>query len=618
MSEVILQKNLNALKKFMPGFYNQYFMDPASQYYAKTSSELLDIISEAYEPKNVTSSQLFWEQNVIQGKGMASFYGLGDFVYIREYLVKMPHEAVVIYEKNVSHFLEILRDHDCSEYLSNEKIVFLIGFNPIALFKYLSDLLKKTNFLLASEFNENFFDRDSLAKDGDYYLSLSKAFIRAKESVNLKTVNNPEDTFRGMINMLNNMNYFGEMCCALELKNCAQGQKGAIVSTGPSLDLSIKILKENKDRFIIYCADSALDILLKYGVKPDFVGSLERLKMTSQLFNVNAEYSGISLLCPPYIYPETLNKWRGPKFIMPLNGLRSDWLFDFEETYDCGLSVANMGMFFMSLIGCEQVYLFGQDFSFAPHSEKNHASGCHEAINRLLLEEKAKQDLNKDNPNWVQGNNGEKIFTRDHFRAMALQMEEEIATYNLPTFNVIPNDYGMKINNTIQINPEDLSDRIRLSQADSERVFNLEICKSYDRSTLKKNLIFHCQELEKLKLFFEEKIFFMSEFLHENFHLFLDDQGIKKYLEYFSSLQNDVSQNLLKNDTFVKVLSPFIARDYFEFQKRQYQTNLDASLDPKEQIFRHHQNWKFCYERFFSWAARLSYFFNKKVREYCE
>ncbi|MCR2096045.1 6-hydroxymethylpterin diphosphokinase MptE-like protein, partial [Campylobacter upsaliensis] len=58
-----------------------------------------------------------------------------------------------------------------------------------------------------------------------------------------------------------------------------------IVSTGPSLMKQLPLLKEYREKALIFCADSAYPILAKHNIKPDFVCMVERSDFTAEFFN---------------------------------------------------------------------------------------------------------------------------------------------------------------------------------------------------------------------------------------------------------------------------------------------------------------------------------------------
>lgn len=57
-----------------------------------------------------------------------------------------------------------------------------------------------------------------------------------------------------------------------------------IVSTGPSLYKQLPLLKEHADKITIFSVDASFPILVKHGIKPDVVVTLERVEPTADFF----------------------------------------------------------------------------------------------------------------------------------------------------------------------------------------------------------------------------------------------------------------------------------------------------------------------------------------------
>ena len=146
-----------------------------------------------------------------------------------------------------------------------------------------------------------------------------------------------------------------------------------IVGNGPSLDASVEVLKEAQGSAIILAIGSALASLLKVGVTPDFHVIVERTKSTYDVLldtlPVEA-YSNINLLTVDVMYPEIpkLYKWAG----MGLKGPESATVFIQLQTLkkygqvlpslpSCGPVVSNTALSYASMMGFEEIYLFGID-----------------------------------------------------------------------------------------------------------------------------------------------------------------------------------------------------------------------------------------------------------------
>ena len=152
------------------------------------------------------------------------------------------------------------------------------------------------------------------------------------------------------------------------------------VASGPSLDKNVHLLKENRDRAVVICADTAAKKLLGLGIVPHIVVSLERvLEVYDYLEKIWAEYpdeaKDILLVSQAVCVPE-LAKWPGPHVVVGKREIPIDqWLIGGMLQGDVlfsGLSVAHMGIWLAAVLGASSLALTGQDLAFG-EGQKTHA-----------------------------------------------------------------------------------------------------------------------------------------------------------------------------------------------------------------------------------------------------
>ena len=68
------------------------------------------------------------------------------------------------------------------------------------------------------------------------------------------------------------------------LKEKRKKKPAICVAAGPSLDKNIQLLSRIKSRALIICADGALKVLLRHGIKPDIVTSIHPEQLTTKPF----------------------------------------------------------------------------------------------------------------------------------------------------------------------------------------------------------------------------------------------------------------------------------------------------------------------------------------------
>ncbi|NLL36512.1 MAG: motility associated factor glycosyltransferase family protein [Fretibacterium sp.] len=145
------------------------------------------------------------------------------------------------------------------------------------------------------------------------------------------------------------------------------------VASGPSLDKNVHLLKENRDRAVIVCADTAVRKLLGLGIQPHIAVSLERVLdvydyMERTWVEFPEETKKILYISQSVCVPE-LVKWPGPHVIVGKKELPIDqWINQgllHGDMLHSGLSVAHMGLWLASGMGASSLALIGQDLAFA-------------------------------------------------------------------------------------------------------------------------------------------------------------------------------------------------------------------------------------------------------------
>lgn len=157
-----------------------------------------------------------------------------------------------------------------------------------------------------------------------------------------------------------------------------------VVANGPSLDEAIDVLKENQDNVVIFAAGTALNTLIKIGIKPDFHVLVERPKTTYDYLVETIDLKkleDLNLLAVDVMYPEVppLYKWSG----ISLKGPEAGSLLSQSTFYathgkilpalpQSGPLVANTALSFAASFGFGEIYMFGVDNGY-PISGPTHS-----------------------------------------------------------------------------------------------------------------------------------------------------------------------------------------------------------------------------------------------------
>lgn len=103
-----------------------------------------------------------------------------------------------------------------------------------------------------------------------------------------------------------------------KLPELSANSRIACVASGPSLAEDLPWLKENQNRLIIFAAMSAMRVLLKEGIRPDFQCTLDTELDEGQLEQLQTDFS-VPLIAYYKINPEILAHFEQPYLVSELN-----------------------------------------------------------------------------------------------------------------------------------------------------------------------------------------------------------------------------------------------------------------------------------------------------------
>ncbi|MFC4409560.1 motility associated factor glycosyltransferase family protein [Chungangia koreensis] len=148
-------------------------------------------------------------------------------------------------------------------------------------------------------------------------------------------------------------------------KNKYKGLNACLISSGPTLDDSIDLLKLIKLNCYILCVGSALKVLLKHDIKPDAVLITDpQENVVDQI--IGTKYEG------PLFYLGTANNYavnihNGISYIVFQKGYYAAEHYAEQlgiDTLETGGSVATTGISLLEYMDFSNVFLFGQDLGF--------------------------------------------------------------------------------------------------------------------------------------------------------------------------------------------------------------------------------------------------------------
>lgn len=181
------------------------------------------------------------------------------------------------------------------------------------------------------------------------------------------------------------------------------GRPGVIVAAGPSLDKNIHLLPEVKNKALILATGTALKAILRVGVEPDLVVTIDPTEANYRHFQ-GVRVPGAALVFEPRGHYRIAAEFSGPTFVGPADGC--GWLNDVCGE-DLGLvwsagSVANVAFSVAYLMGLNPIIFIGQDLAYG--------DGC--THSRLLDHQEPVDWEKRDGFIPVEGNLGGIVYTK--------------------------------------------------------------------------------------------------------------------------------------------------------------------------------------------------------------
>lgn len=301
-------------------------------------------------------------------------FGLGyDAQYfLGKYGPQFNIQGCIIIERDLELFTAALNVTDITELLSKPFIHFLVGIPSDDIYLAARDLFfKNIRDMLFCGTMYPIFTESPFKVDKNYYLkSLSKLMEGCWDSIH-NFGNDPEDSLIGLENMLDNIAEIANNPGINLLYDKFKDKPAVIVATGPSLKKNIHLLKGLEDKALIISVDASLKLLLKNGIKPHMVTSLEREHEVQQFFDEldPEEVKGTYMTACPVLYNHVYRAYNGPKIIVYRQFDHFKWLGVDKGMLDIKLSSSNMAFKIAEALGCNPIILVGQDLAYGDNDE---------------------------------------------------------------------------------------------------------------------------------------------------------------------------------------------------------------------------------------------------------
>ena len=380
----LYEKNLQALRKNRPTLYDQLKAIKSNERFEVFLPEgegypnILDHEHNTlfYSDAKGSIESTLKELQKYREYSFLYFFGIADGKTVQTLLQNEKIRQLVVIEPNIELIYVALNLWDFSKDLQSNRLLIL-PLQEVTL-STVVELLHSSNakyyvrtfeLILVTAYYETLcFDQ---------YKEMYDLFLKAIDYVTKAHGNDINDSFRGVKQHIETMEYMVEHLQYQALLKQKSIDTAVIVSTGPSLDKQLALLKEYQDKVVILSVDASFPILVEQGIKPDFVVSMERDEPTAKFFErVDAkEHKDVMFLCASLQHKAVFDAIKGEQLFVVMRPFAYNIYFGLNEYgYLCkGLSAANMAHEFASAFGFKQTIFIGQDLAFG-EGLKTHAN----------------------------------------------------------------------------------------------------------------------------------------------------------------------------------------------------------------------------------------------------
>ena len=275
-------------------------------------------------------------------------------------------DRIIIFEKNPTLVRLAFSQNNFSEALSNPGVSIHINPDPSKIEQILYE--DRTNLAIHGYTPIDLKPLVNLERD--YYKLINLAIKQAHQKFKLDINTQAAYSQKFYKNIFNNGLAITKSPGIVATKDIFPSIPIIIVSAGPSLDKNIGLIKSVREQILVITVATALKPLLRNGIKPDFVISIDPNEDTIQSFDIKGIPDDLWLIYDPCIPPEICSLFNKRKIMMDSKIELAKWITDHSEKKGALgniSSVAHAAYYLAQHMGCAPIILVGQDLSFEGH-----------------------------------------------------------------------------------------------------------------------------------------------------------------------------------------------------------------------------------------------------------
>lgn len=297
-------------------------------------------IHSKYDPTKESNIFIDKYQNLLK-KSVVVVYGIGLGYHINEILLRNPKATIYIFDGNQELINACKKENNK---LFNSNNIKIISKENKSFYNIFREVINKVEDIIVHK------PSVETIKDSDYELyKLINNYIISKKAV--------DDSGLLKENYIENLKVKYENIKYLIDNFSDENRTFVITSAGPSLDNELKILRENREKFVIITVGTALNALMKNDIEPNIIVIVDGKE------EVAKQLKGFENLQIPLCFLSTASRWavknyNGPKYMF-FNSEDED-----DIVIETGKTVAVAAMSIAIQCGSKEIVMLGQDLAY--------------------------------------------------------------------------------------------------------------------------------------------------------------------------------------------------------------------------------------------------------------
>lgn len=309
------------------------------------------LLHDSVDPQ--LEARIIFGEDEDRENSLKALFGLGlGYLFKRAYISSTGY--ILIYEPVLDILKATLEVVDFSNELSDPR-VFIINDISELIISFSKYLVESVSILALSSYIELFADQLELLK-----FQLNRYF--------LDQVTNINKSQKIAASFVSNLPLIIKEPSVEVLENKFINRAVLIVSAGPSLEKTVKQIKENRDKFIIISVGQAVRALIAEDIVPDLVMIIDMLPFLHQIACFEDKKDFLNLVLQPSCSKEIFQVEANTRFVyMPNSNFMSEWMkerLNFK-TYKQAGTVSICAFNLAILSGANPIILVGQDLAYS-------------------------------------------------------------------------------------------------------------------------------------------------------------------------------------------------------------------------------------------------------------